>query len=126
MKDLLGDTCHQYNDYKELLARDDLDWIMIGSKNSEHHDHCIAAFKSNRHVFCEKPLAITVQQCEEIRAAQKEFSKLFVTGFVLRHAPLYRKIHEIVTEQQLLGKIISVEANGMAEQRHFSFITACV
>jgi predicted dehydrogenase len=122
LKDYLPENVGTYSDYKELLARDDLDWIMIGSKNNEHHEHCIAAFKSNRHVFCEKPLAISVQECEDIRAAQLKFSKLFVTGFVLRHAPLYRKIHEIVTEQKLLGKIVSVEANEILMPGHGGYI----
>lgn len=52
--------------------------------NDMHAAHCLAAFAAGKHVFCEKPLAVTVQQCDEIIQAQKASGKHFATGFVLR------------------------------------------
>jgi predicted dehydrogenase len=112
LKDLVDPNIPTYLDHTDMLAREKIDWVMIGSKNCDHLRHCVDSFKANIHVFCEKPLAISVEQCEQLRAAHQKYNKIFVTGFVLRHAPLYKKIHEIVTDQKLLGKIISVEANG--------------
>ena len=67
-----------------MLKSDRIQWVLIGSKNYLHHEHCIASFRADKNVFCEKPLAITIDQCQDIRRVQKETQKIFSTGFVLR------------------------------------------
>jgi len=100
-----------FSDYHELLATvQDFQWVLIGSKNYQHKDHCLAAFKAGKHVFCEKPLATTLEDCEIIQGAHLASGKLFATGFVLRHAPLYEEIRSIARDPIKFGKIISVEA----------------
>jgi len=108
-------------DYKELLKVEGIDWIMIGSKNYQHYNHCIDSFKANKNVFCEKPLAISIEECENIRKVYKETKKLFATGFVLRHAPMYEKIKEIVSNGEL-GELISIEANELLAPGHGGYI----
>jgi len=98
-----------------------IDWVLIGSKNCEHREHCLAAFKAGKHVFCEKPLAITVEECEEITNAHKASGKLFATGFVLRHAPLYIKMYELI-QSGILGKLVSVEADEVLTPGHGGYI----
>ncbi|NRA37703.1 MAG: Gfo/Idh/MocA family oxidoreductase, partial [Planctomycetes bacterium] len=39
--------------YEELVARDDVDWVVIGSYNVFHAEQCVASFKAGKHVFCE-------------------------------------------------------------------------
>jgi hypothetical protein len=58
-----------------------VDWVLIGSKNYLHKEHCVAAFRAKKHVFCEKPLAITLDDCKEIMDAHRLF------GFVVYFAP---------------------------------------
>jgi len=101
-----------FSDYNEMLAKvgTDVQWVLIGSKNYLHKDHCLAAFKAGKHVFCENPLAITLEQCEEIHKAHLESGVLFATGFVLRHAPLYVEIRAMANDATKFGKIISAEA----------------
>ena len=72
-------------DYKALLKDPKIQWVMIGSKNCLHKEHCISAFEAGKNVFCEKPLAISVDECVAIRNAQKKYGKIFATGFVLRY-----------------------------------------
>jgi predicted dehydrogenase len=111
----------RFTDYKEVLKMESVEWVLIGSKNYLHRDHCIESFKAGKNVFCEKPLAITIEQCDEIRKVQQETGKLFATGFVLRHAPFYQKIYELVHSGEL-GKIVSVEANEMLVPAHGAYI----
>lgn len=120
-REQFGDHLPQYSDYRKLLEHDDFDWVLIGSINSLHRDHCVDAFVAGKHVFCEKPLAITIPQCEDIRRAHLDSGKLFATGFVLRHAPLYCKMRELI-DQGFVGRIISMEANENLPPDHGGYI----
>ncbi len=95
---------------EELLGLD-LDWIFIGSFNAFHRDHAVAALEAGRHVFCEKPLATTLQHCVDIAAARRRHSgKEFVVGFVLRYSAFYRIMKRWIDEGRL-GDLISMEFN---------------
>lgn len=137
-------------DYRELLAMRDIEWVMIGSRNHLHVSHVCDSFEAGKHVFCEKPLAISVDECVKIRDCQTKFKRtllgpdashsgvsavgenhlsgaiqeplLFATGFVLRHSLLYSNIYRIVREEQLLGKLVSVEANETLHPAHGGYI----
>eukprot|EP00026_Physarum_polycephalum_P009309 Phypoly_transcript_09428.p1 GENE.Phypoly_transcript_09428~~Phypoly_transcript_09428.p1 ORF type:complete len:429 (+),score=62.47 Phypoly_transcript_09428:44-1330(+) len=111
-----------FTDYKELLKVPDIDWVLIGSKNSQHREHCIASFQAGKHVFCEKPLAITLDECEEIHKEYLKSGKLFATGFVLRHAPLYMRIRDIAQNKETFGKMISIEACENIPPEHGGYI----
>lgn len=120
-REKFGEHIPAFADYRELLAQPGIDWVMIGSRNFLHRDHCVAGFAAGKHVFCEKPLAVTIDQCEEIRNAHRAAGTLFATGFVLRYAPLYRKMHELV-QNGAIGRIISIEANENLSADHGGFI----
>lgn len=117
-----GTAPKMFADYRELLAIAEIDWVMIGSKNYLHEEQAVAAFAAKKHVFCEKPLSISVESCSRIRKAQKTSGQLFATGFVLRHSLLYVNIHRIVNVEKLLGRIVSVEANETLHPAHGGYI----
>jgi len=103
---------------EELLAIDGLDWIFIGSFNAMHRDHAIAALKSGKHVFCEKPVATTRQQCIDLLEARNQHpDKHFVVGFVLRYSAFYRQMKEWIDEGRL-GRLISMEFNETLAPQH--------
>lgn len=65
----LAETRHvpnTYEDWQDLVARDDLDIVSIGVPNALHHPIAVAALESGKHVFCEKPLATTGAQAQEM------------------------------------------------------------
>ena len=110
-----------YNDYNELTANPDISWVFIASPNAFHAEHAVSAFKNNKHVFIEKPLSVSIDGCIEMNNAQEESNKLFATGFVLRYAPIYKKVKEILDSGEL-GKIISIDANENIETGHGAYI----
>lgn len=95
---------------EEAVNAEGVEWVMIFSPNAFHKEGILTAFKAGKHVFSEKPLATTVEDCQEIYEAQKKYGKLFMTGFVLRYSKLYRKAKEILSSG-MLGQLYSIDAN---------------
>ncbi|MDT8390617.1 MAG: Gfo/Idh/MocA family oxidoreductase [Lentisphaeria bacterium] len=95
----------------ELVGIEELDWIFIGSFNACHRDHAIAALDAGKHVFCEKPIATTKDQClDMLKARRRNPDKEFVVGFVLRYSAFYRTMKQWIDEGRL-GDLISMEFN---------------
>lgn len=102
----------------ELVGMDELDWIFIGSFNAAHHQHAVPAIEAGKHVFCEKPLATTKQDCLDILAAHRRHAKRqFGVGFVLRYSAFYRKIKQLIDDGRL-GELISMEMNETLQPQH--------
>lgn len=73
-----------YNNHRELFARDDIDAVVIATSTGTHVEMIKAAAQAGKHIFCEKPLAMTLAGCDEaIAAADKAKVKLYM-GF-MRH-----------------------------------------
>ena len=58
-----------YEDYRELMARDDVDVVLLGLPNYLHSEATLAAAEAKKHVICEKPMAVTVAECDRMIAA---------------------------------------------------------
>ncbi|MDQ1912804.1 Gfo/Idh/MocA family oxidoreductase [Paenibacillus sp. GD4] len=67
-----------YSDYRDLLKRDDIDVIGIGTPNLFHSEVAIAALQAGKHVFCEKPDAINPEEAEKMAAAAKQSGKVLM------------------------------------------------
>jgi len=94
-------------DYRELLERKDIDAIAVTSPDFCHEEHAIAALEAGKHVFCEKPLAITVEGCDRILAAWKKSGKHLMSGFNMRYMNMFRTMKEIV-DSGTIGEIKAV------------------
>ncbi len=110
-----------YRDHRELVQDSDVDWVMVGSWNSMHREHVVTAFEAGKHVFCEKPLATTLDDCLAMREAWQESGRQFIIGFTLRYSPHYNRIKEVVDEGQI-GRIISLEFNETLNFNHGGYI----
>lgn len=102
---------------EELAHRPSVEAVLVGSPPGFHHGNVLAAAAVGKHIYCEKPLAISVAQCDEmITACEKSGSKLFV-GQVLRLFPLFWKSHELI-EEGVIGepRAVSVTRTGYAPQ----------
>ena len=87
-----------------------VEWVIVASPNSMHKDHIVMSFAAGKNVFAEKPLATSIEDCQEIERAHRAAGTLFATGFVLRYSPLYLKAKELLDSGKF-GKILSIEAN---------------
>lgn len=66
---------HVYDDYHKLVESPDVDWVMVSSWNCYHADHVVCAFEAGKHVFCQKPLAITPEDCKRMYESWKKATK---------------------------------------------------
>jgi predicted dehydrogenase len=105
----------------EAILFPGVQWVMVFSPNACHKRQIIAAFNAGKHVFSEKPLASTIEDCLEIFEAHRKYGLLFATGFVLRYAPIYRKVKELL-DSGVVGSLQSIEANECILPDHGGYI----
>ncbi|MDQ3549474.1 MAG: Gfo/Idh/MocA family oxidoreductase, partial [Chloroflexota bacterium] len=94
---------------------EDLDAVVIVTPDDTHHDLVMAAFDAGLHVLCEKPLAFTVAEGEEMLAAAERTGRIARIGFLFRHSPVVTRMHELV-EQGFIGEVQAFEHVGVNAQ----------
>ncbi|NLH06955.1 MAG: Gfo/Idh/MocA family oxidoreductase [Chloroflexi bacterium] len=97
-----------YEDYRELLARDDIDAVTVGVPNYLHEEVVCAAAEAGKHIMCEKPFARTIQEAERMLAAVREAGVKLVYGEMLCFAPKYVRAKRLV-EEGALGEVFLVK-----------------
>ncbi len=117
----LGVDVEVVSSEEALANHPEVDWVFIGSWNVFHARQAIAALQAGKNVFCEKPLATTLDDCVAIRKTVKASGRIFSFGLVLRYSPHYQKVHELVASGKI-GRIISFEFNETLELNHGSYI----
>ncbi len=77
------------SDYQEILRDPDIAIVVIASRNQHHAAQAVAALEAGKHVFVEKPMALTEDECRAILAAEHQAGKFVTVGFNRRFAPDY-------------------------------------
>lgn len=96
-------------DWKELVNREDIDLIDINAPSDAHKEIAIAAAKAGKHIFCEKPLALTLADGREMLQAAEEAGVTHMVGFNYRFSPAVRLAKKLV-ESGRLGQIYHFRA----------------
>jgi Predicted dehydrogenases and related proteins len=121
MQKMAGSRLRVYQNEKTLCGDPEIEWVFIASPNCYHRRHAVTALDAGKNVFCEKPLATTLEDCLAIRDAVERSGKVFSFGLVLRYSPHYRKIHELL-QQGAIGKLVSFEFNETINFNHGGYI----
>ncbi len=87
-----------YTDYRNLLSRADVDVIDVAAPSYLHFEIGRAVLESGKHLFVEKPMAATLQQCRQLNALAEAEGKLLAVGFKRRVAHLWRKVKQLVDD----------------------------
>lgn len=95
-----------YASYEELLADPEIEAVSVCVANHAHAEISIAALKAGKHVLCEKPMAITLEECEAMVAAAKESGKYLMIGQNQRLAKAHMKARELI-RQGAIGKVLT-------------------
>jgi len=100
--------CAAYNDFRELMARDDIDAVMIATPDHWHAVIAVAAMKSGKDVYCEKPLTLTLAEGRVISDAATRYGRVFQTGSQQRSSIWFRHACELVRNGRI-GKLQSIK-----------------
>jgi len=93
-----------FGSYEAMLADPDVDVIYNPLPNSLHTEWTIKATQAGKHVLCEKPLTLTVEEVDAIAAAAQQAGVVVMEAFMYRHHPQTLKVQELV-ESGAIGKL---------------------
>lgn len=87
-------------EYEQMLADPQIDVILIVSRNQHHASQALGALRAGKHVFLEKPMALTEEECTDLIDAVDASGKLLTVGFNRRFAPDYVAVKQALQRRQ--------------------------
>jgi predicted dehydrogenase len=99
-----------YKDYRELLARKDIDAVVIATPDHQHAVMSVNAAAAGKDIYCEKPLALTVKEGRAMVNAARKHKSVFQTGSMQRSWPEFRQAAELV-RNGYIGEIKHIKVN---------------
>jgi len=112
-------SVNQYRDFRELLERDDIDAVFIGTPDHWHAIPAIAAANKGKDIYCEKPMSLTVREAREMVKAVRRNGVVFQTGSQQRseYGGMFRMACEMVRSGRI-GDLKRVHVNVGGPSRH--------
>src|SRR6478672_8164159 len=87
-----------HEDYIDLVTDKRIDLVYIATPPFLHYKISREALRSGKHVICEKPAALHVEEAEELQSMARHSGLLYVVNLMQRYNPLYQKVKAIITE----------------------------
>ena len=101
--------CDAYNDFRDVLARKDIDAVVIATPDHWHALTAIAAANAGKDIYCEKPMAHTVQEGRAMVNAVRKNQRVFQVGSMQRSMGIFRAACELI-RNGVIGKVDKVDA----------------
>ena len=98
-----------FKDYKELIALENVDAVVVATPDQLHAEMVEETLKAGKHVLCEKPLALTFDDCKRIVKAADNSDKKFMVGQICRFTPSFKKAKEMIDAGEI-GELFFVES----------------
>jgi len=87
-----------YTNLEALLKDPDVEAVHVCTPHCFHGEHVVAAAEAGKHVLVEKPMALTLQECDEMIQACEAAGKILMVGQVMRYYPVNRAIRKMIAE----------------------------
>jgi len=87
------------SDYHQILDDPEVQVVVIASRNQQHAAQALAALRAGKHVFVEKPMALTEEECRDLYDAAQTSGKHLTVGFNRRYAPSYIRLQEHLSKR---------------------------
>ena len=114
--------CDTYADYRDLLARDDLDVVVNALPSHLHPEATIASLEAGHHTICEKPLAWSVAELDKMIAAARANRRRLLPFQQSRNAPQFQKMLQVL-DSGVLGRIVQVSLSFSGFARRWDWQT---
>jgi predicted dehydrogenase len=102
--------CAAYGDFRELIARTDIDAVVIAAPDHWHAVMAIAAVRAGKDVYCEKPLTHNIREALQLVQAVRQTDRVFQTGSQQRSAKEFRVAAELV-RNGVIGRVNSIHVS---------------
>ncbi len=96
-------------DYRDIIGNDDIDVVTVAVPDQQHVKISCDLLRAGKHVLCEKPLALTREDIEEIVRVSDECEAKFMVGQICRFTPAFEKAKEII-ESGKIGEVYFIES----------------
>lgn len=107
------------NNYKKLLADPEIDLIAVSTQHNSHAKFVIEALNAGKHVYCEKPLCLMLEELQEIREAYERSQGELFCGLNRRHAPLIRQIKKELQTDRIPAVYDFIANAGFIPREHW-------
>ena len=87
-----------YGDLDALLSDTEVEAIHVCTPHNQHADQTVAAAEAGKHVLVEKPMALTVEDCDRMIEACEAADRTLMVGQVIRHYPVSRKVKQLISD----------------------------
>ncbi|HZY81442.1 MAG TPA: Gfo/Idh/MocA family oxidoreductase [Cyclobacteriaceae bacterium] len=113
--DIPGNNVYDYTTFDQISDNPDIDIIYVVLPNSMHKEYVIRAARAGKHVICEKPMALSVEDCDEMIEACKSAGRMLSIGYRLHFEPHNKEMMRL-GQEEVFGKVRSVQAeDGMSD-----------
>lgn len=103
-------SIYNYENFDEIADNESIDIVYVVLPNSMHAEFCIRAAKAGKHVICEKPMAMNVEECDAIMDACKQAGVKLGVGYRLHSEPYTQEVKRLVREKTF-GEVQFVSAD---------------
>lgn len=110
---------NRFLDEKEFFKEKRADVLLIATPDCDHVRHCLKAFELGYDIMMEKPITDKREECEAVLAAQKKYGGKALICHVLRYAPAFVKVAEMIDEGKI-GKLVAINALERVQYAHQS------
>lgn len=116
------DVPYVYTDYMDALNNPEIDAVVVVTPTKFHHPIVIAAANAKKHVFCEKPMAINKEECDEMIQACDENHVKLQLGFMRRFDHNFKRGKELI-DSGIVGQVTALRSNthGPSEPQEWMF-----
>lgn len=108
---------YSYENFEQVSTNNEIDILYIVVPNALHSEYVIRGARAGKHIICEKPMAVSVQQCDEMIAACKEAGKMLSIGYRLHFEPHHRDVMKM-GQGKVFGELSHINAkHGSADTK---------
>ncbi|WP_282936035.1 Gfo/Idh/MocA family oxidoreductase [Paenibacillus sp. RC67] len=110
--------CEEAAELEELVLREDIDAIVVANPSHLHKDSVIQAARAGKHVFCEKPVALSLHDCDDMMAACRESGVLFMVGHIMHFMNGVKQVKQWIADGEIGRPIVChAERTGWEERQ---------